>query len=134
LIRPRDDLHIHLDFGVNFFELGDGIFPGSDIGVAGRKLPKDDMRFSECAIGAGGEGESGASKNLRKPGSKIAGEMKLMANLISRRGSLVMATVVDYSRYLLPRGISFPFASVTPASVEGRHHSCLFPGFIKRFH
>ena len=83
LIRPRDDLHINLDFGVNLFELGDGIFPGSDIGVAGRKLPKDDMRFSDCAICAGGDGESDASNNLRKPGSKIAGEMKLHKHMSS---------------------------------------------------
>jgi hypothetical protein len=65
------------------FELGDGIFPGSDIGVAGRKLPKDDMRFSDCAIGAGGDGESDASNKLRKPGSKIAGEMRLHKHMSS---------------------------------------------------
>jgi hypothetical protein len=63
----------------------------------------------------------------------ISDALSTMANLISWRGSLVMATAVDYSGYLLPRGTSFPFASVTPASVEGRHHSCLFSGFIKRF-
>ena len=64
----------------------------------------------------------------------ISDALSTMVNLISRRGSPVMAKAVDYSGYLLSRGISFPFASVTPASAEGRHYSCLFPGFIKRFH
>jgi hypothetical protein len=35
------------------------------------------MRFSDRKIGTGGDGKSDASNNLRKPGSKIAGKIKL---------------------------------------------------------
>ena len=35
------------------------------------------MRFSDRKIGAGGDGEGDASNNLREPGSKATGEMKL---------------------------------------------------------
>jgi hypothetical protein len=63
----------------------------------------------------------------------ISDALSKMANLISWRNLFVMIKAVGYSGYQLPRGTPFPFASVTPASVEGRHYSCLFPGFIKRF-